>query len=177
MQARYGYQEGENWVNFGYQVDAKNFLKSFVQDIPSAIKQDKRGIDIKTLPVMQGIHSATDIKFLMCVTPTSIYNTYIQFVAGPKRIPMGLAPTSVMVPEAYNYLDSKQLVGMMPGLPGAGEYESKLTSQYPTAQKTKASSFSNSASFAHLLIILFILLGNAAMILERRQRARMGGAQ
>ena len=180
MQAKYGYQEGVDWVNFGYKVDAKNFFKGFVQNIPSTIPNDTRGIALTTLPAMNGIHSASDIKFVMVVTPTSLFQTYIQFVAGPRHIPMGLAPTSVMVPEAFNYLDSGQLVGMIPGLPGAGEYEAKFLAAYPDTKRpgetpSKAAAFSNSASFAHLLIILFILLGNVAMILERRQRSRMGG--
>ena len=177
MQQQYGYQEGVNWVNFGYKVDAKNFFKGFVQDIPSTIPTDTRGIAVASLPAMNGIHSAADIKFVMVVTPTSLYQTYIQFVAGPRHIPIGLAPTSVMIPEAFNYLDSGQLIGMVPGLVGAGEYESKLQSEYPDTKPSKASAFSNSASFAHLLIIAFILLGNVAMILERRQRRRMGGVE
>ncbi len=179
MQANYGYAEGVNWVNFGYKVDAKNFFKGFVQSIPSVVPNDTRGIALSDLPVMNGVRSAADIKFLMVITPTSLFQTYIQFVAGPRHIPMGLAPTSVMVPEAYNYLDSGQLVGMIPGLPGAGEYEAKYNLQYPDPNRkpSKASAFSNSASFAHLLIITFILLGNVAMILERRQRNRMGGME
>ena len=179
MQANYGYQEGVNWVNFGYKVDAKNFLKAFVQSIPSVIPKDAREMPLESLPVMQGVRSAADIKFVMVITPTSLFQTYIQFLAGPKHIPMGLAPTSVMVPEAFNYLDTGQLVGMIPGLPGAGEYEAKYNQQYPDPNRkpSKASAFSNSASFAHLLIISFILLGNVAMILERRQRRRMGGVE
>ena len=182
LQDQYGYKEGENWVNFGYKVDAKNFFKGFSQSIVSLVPNDTRGIPLAGLPVMNGVRSAADIRFVMVITPTSLFQTYIQFLAGPKHIPMGLAPTSVMVPEAFNYLDSGQLVGMIPGLPGAGEYQVKYDKQYPPAPgqnrpPSKAAAFSNSASFAHLLIIAFILLGNVAMILERRQNRRMGGME
>jgi hypothetical protein len=167
----YQREEGKHWINWGYRVDAKNFLKGFVQDIPGVIKTTFKKQDVSNLaqfPVMQGIKTASDIKFIMSVTPSSVYQTYIQFVAGAKKIPMGVAPTSVIVPEVFNYLDSGQIVGMMPGLPGAGEYESLLKTN------TKVTRFANSVSFAHLLIILFIVLGNVAMQLEKRQQKRAG---
>ncbi len=169
----YGSIEGVNWINWGYRVDAKNFLKGFVQDIPAVIKTTNRQEDVTNLnkfPIMKGIKTASDIKLLINIAPSNIYQTYVQFVAGAKKVPMAVAPTSVMVPEVFNYLDSGQIIGMMPGLPGAGEYESLL------GTNTKVTRFANSASFAHILIILFIVLGNVAMLLERRQNARAGGA-
>jgi hypothetical protein len=167
----YTIKEGVNWVNWGYKVDQVNFTKSLVQDIPTTIVQDIHGAPIASLPVMAGIHSARDIKLILNVNPTAGYTVYIQFMQGPYKIPMGLAPTAVMAPEAFNYLDSGQLIGMLTGLQGAIEYEQMLGA---FGRATRAS---NSLSFAHLLIIFFILLGNVAMILERRQRARSGGAQ
>ncbi len=165
----YGYRDGIDWVNWGYRVDAKNYLKGFVQDVPGVIKTTTKGEPVANLEVMKGIKTAKDINLIINVTPSNIYATYIQFVAGAKKIPMVVAPTSVIVPEVFNYLDSKQIVGMMPGLPGAGEYESLL------GTNTKVTRFANSASFAHLLIIFFIILGNIAMVMERRQRAQSGG--
>ena len=170
MQGRYGYEEGKNWVNFGYKLEIATLLKQLAQSIPDAIPKDTRGVPLSAMPATADLHSATDIKFVMLITPTSSYQAYIQFLTKAKNIPMGLAPTSVMIPEAFNYLDTGQLVGMIPGMPGAGEYEYLLKSHYPETHLSKASAFSNSASFAHLLIIAFILLGNVAMILERRQR-------
>ncbi len=173
IQGEYGYKEGVNWVNWGYKVDIVNYLKALVQDIPRTATADIHGHPLSTLPVMAGIGSAKDISLLLDVTPSATFQAYIQFVQGPYHIPMGLAPTAVMAPEAFIYLDSKQLVGMLTGLQGAIEYEQLLGF---VGSATRASV---SLSFAHLLIILFIVLGNIAMILERRSRAGAyrGGAQ
>lgn len=166
----YDFVEGRDWINWGYKVDAKNYLKGFVRDIPGVVKTNGRAEPLDKFPVvMKGIKTAADIKLLVSITPSAVYQTYIQFVAGPLKVPMVVAPTSVMVPEVFNYLDSKQIAGMMPGLPGAGEYEGKL------GTKTKVSRFANSASFAHILIIFFIIMGNVAMVMERKRNARLGG--
>jgi len=167
----YGVQEGVTWVNWGYKVDQVNILKALVRDVPATVSADVHNHTIADLPVMKGIHSAKDISLILNVNPTASYQAYIQFVQGPYKIPMGLAPTAVMAPETYTYLDSGQLVGMLNGLQGAIEYEQLL------GVIGRATVDSNSLSFAHLLIISLILLGNIAMLLERSQRARAGGAR
>lgn len=172
LQKEYGVQEGVNWVNWGYKVDQVNFLKAMVQNIQSVVPTDIHNTPLDQLAVMQGVRSAKDIALLLDVNPTAGYQNYIQFVQGPYKIPFGLAPTAVMAPEAFNYLDSGQLVGMLTGLQGAIEYEQKL------GVVGRATIDGNSLSAAHLLIIFLILMGNVAMVLERRQRARLsaGGA-
>lgn len=166
LQGEYGVTQGVDWCNFGYKADQPNFLQAFIRNIPASVGTDARGLPIETLPVMKGINSGKDIALLLEITGTNTYNTYIQFLQGPANVPMGVALTAVMSAEAYNYLDSKQLIGLVNGLKGAIEYEQIL------GAFGKASRASNSSSLAHLLIITFIILGNIAMLLERRQRAR-----
>jgi hypothetical protein len=165
----YQYEEGVNWVNFGYKVDPDNFLKAWVKDIPSTIKMDVRGKEIATMPVLKGVKTAKDIKLLIDVAPSGAYESYIKFVQGPYSLDMGLACTSVMGPEAYNRLDAGQIKGLVVGLLGSVEYEALIK------KPDSATRASNSSSAAHILIITFIILGNVAMVLERRQRARTGG--
>lgn len=164
-----GYKEGVNWVNFGYKPDQENYLKAFVLDIPGSVKLDRRGLPVVDMPVMQGIKTARDIKLLLDVTPSDTYNAYIKFLQGSYQVPFGVACTSVITPEAVNRLDSGQIIGLIAGLQGAVEYEQRL------GVTGSATSASISSSAAHFLIILFIVMGNVAMALERRQRARAYG--
>ena len=166
LQDKYGYKEGVNWVNFGYKVDQENYLKAFGPDIIGTVKEDISGRPLDQLEVMKGVKSANDIALLLDVTGSATYETYIQFLQGPYKLKMGLGTTSVMAPEAFNRIDSGQLVGMIPGLAGALEYEYLL--QIPG----NGTSASASSAFAHLLVIAFIALGNFAMVLERRMRSQ-----
>lgn len=172
LQDKYGFKEGRDWANFGFQVDMTNYLKSFVLNIGGQIKADVHGTPLAKLPVMHGIRTAKDIRMLIDVTGTTSYLTYIQFMQGPysSNLKMGVSLTSVMAPEAFNYFDSKQLAGLVPGLEGAAEYEARYAKQYEPnlALGSRVTQYSNSSAFAHLLIIFFIILGNIAMILERR---------
>jgi hypothetical protein len=171
---QYGYIEGVNWVNFGYRVDMVNWLKAFIQNVPQQVKTDVRGVPVASLPVMQGIRTARDIAMAIDITPTASYQYYIQFLTQPLHIPLGVGLTAVMAPEAYNYVDSGQLVGMMAGLTGAAEYQALFARQYDPRLPlhSRVNAYSNANSIAHLLIITFILLGNVAMFLEKRGRLR-----
>ncbi len=166
----YGIKEGVSWVNFGYRVDQQNFVRALVKDVPNTLAKDIHDQPVGALEVMKGIHSAKDVAMILNVNPTNSYTIYIQFMQGPYKIPMGLAPTAVMAPEAFNYLDSGQIVGMLQGLQGAVEYEQMLDT---FGRATRAS---NSLSVAHLLLIGFIILGNIAMVLERSKQRKAGGA-
>ncbi len=172
LQAEYGYKEGQDWCNWGYRVEEVLFFKALAENVVSTVKSDNHGHPIESLPVMKGVTSAHDFKLLVNVNPTNTYTYYIQFLQGPYHIPMVLAPTAVMAPEAANYMDSGQLSGMLTGLSGAIEYEQLLH------QVGRATKDSNCLSVAHLLIISLMIMGNIAMVLEKREAKRRaaGGA-
>ena len=162
LQKEYGYVEGVNWTNWGYRVQEVLFFKALANDVVNTIKADIHGTPIQSLAVMQGVTSASDFKLLINVNPTNTYTYYVQFLQGPFHIPMVFAPTAVMAPEAFNYVDSGQISGMLNGLSGAIEYEQLL------GVVGRATKDSNCLSFAHLLIIFLMIMGNVAMVLERR---------
>jgi hypothetical protein len=80
----------------------------------------------------------------------------------------------VEAPLLYPYYP-KQLLGLMGGLQGAAEYEAALVLAYPQyeATSTEAIQRMGPQTVAHLVIILFIVLGNAAYF--RSRHAAAGG--
>ena len=78
---------------------------------------------------------------------------------------MSSGVTSIQVNEVMPYVQSGQIIGVLAGMPGAAEYEALL------GQKGSATSGMDAQSIAHLVIVLFIILGNAAFFIER-QRSR-----
>ncbi len=173
LEKEYSYVEGVNWVNWGYHPSGaqENTLKAMVQDVVSTMKTDVHKKSLVELPVMRGIKTVKDFALVLDVTPSNVYLPYIQFVQGPSQVPLGIAVTSVMAPEIYNYIDSKQVIGMIGGLQGGTEYETLL--KIPG----KATRASLSSSFAHILIIGLIVVGNIAMLMEKRKKRIFAGGQ
>jgi hypothetical protein len=175
IQDKYSYVYGRDYVNIGYRpADViVPLLKAAVRDVPGAFGNDIRGTPLAQVPVMQGVKTANDIGLIIEITPSATVGAWIQFYqrTGDKPIPTLFCPTAVMAPEAFPYLKSGQLQGMLTGLGGAIEYE------VLTGEKGFGTRASASLSYAHLLIIVLIILGNAGMFAERylrRERDREG---
>lgn len=166
--AKAGYKYGEDWVNFGYRPSAAitALLKAAVNDLPGAIGNDVRGTKLSDVPVMKNIKGVNDVGCIVEVAAANTLPAWIQFYqgAGDKPIATLYCPTSVMATEAYPYLESGQLQGMLVGLKGANEYETLL--QEPGFATQAAASL----SYSHVLIIALIVLGNVGMFMEKRRR-------
>ena len=90
-----------------------------------------------------------------------------------------------MVTDAIPYVQSGQLKGILAGMPGAAEYEqlvyeymieeqlnnNKYINQNATITKGKAFARMSAQSVAHLLMVIFIILGNVSYYYSRRVKS------
>lgn len=161
-----GYEYGKQWAHFGFVPNLIVAIKGMVNDLPATIKQDVTGTPIQQLPVTKGIKSLKDYKMVIDITPSGTVPIWISY--SPKEVRILYCPTSVMAAEAYTYLDSGQVKGMITGAKGAQEYEQLL------GITGLGAPFANAISFSHVLIIFFILLGNFALLMQRLHERREG---
>lgn len=175
LQGRYGYEYGRDYVNWGFRPGAAivNILKAAVRDIPTAIGTDYKGTKLTAIPVMQGVTTVNDIGGIIEISGSNILPVWLSYYqrTGNKPLPTLFCPTAVMAPEAFPFLKSGQLQGMLTGLAGAIEYEVLLK------EPGFASRASASLSYSHFLIIFLVILGNVGMIVTRRQRQAAEGGQ
>lgn len=158
---------GTRWVNLGFKLPDDPWLRSFSSSITGAVKVDVRNTPLAEIPVLRGVNRFGpdgQVSMLIDITGSNTIDKWYEFL-GPTKVKIGLACTAVMAPEQYPFLDSGQLSGLLTGMKGAAEYEQLL----------QAPGFAMPAmagqSFAHLYIILLILIGNIA-VLAGRTRTR-----
>jgi hypothetical protein len=160
-----GKKYGVDWVHWGYRpAYISQFVRALAKNVPATVDKDTYGTPIGQIPMMKGIKNADNIAFVVEATPSATLESWISFFGQPYNVPIGYCPTAVMVPEGYNYLDAKQIVGMLPGLVGAAQYESLL--HYKGSGLVGATALSTS----HILIIVLIVLGNLGFIMARRRQ-------
>lgn len=156
---------GRDWVNLGYQAGNELVIQRMGSSIPAAFPRDFRGTPIDELPLMQGIQNFNNFDFVINISAgyPGIYE-WVQFGVDRFNIKLFGGTTAVQTPLVYPYYESGQLKGIMGGLKGAAEFE-KLV-----GIKGKATTFMLSQSFAHIIVILFIIVGNGAYFLSRMLR-------
>lgn len=166
--ARYNYVYGRDYVNWGYRPgDAfESTLKAMVRDIPGTLGSDIRGQPLAAIPVMRGIRSVNDVAAIIEIASADTLEKYLQFFQNTGRAPVPTlyGCTAVMAPEAFPYLKSGQLQGMLVGLKGAVEYETLL------GQRGFATNASGALSYSHFLILGLIALGNLGALAGKKGR-------
>ena len=83
---------------------------------------------------------------------------------------VGAGLTAVMAPKYYPFLQTGQVSGMMSGMKGAAEYEKLVLEHGYATELGTAETGMNSQSMIHILIIVFILLGNIGYFFSRRKK-------
>lgn len=162
-----GKEYGRDWVALGFQPPyIGQVVQGMAVDIQGTFRKDRFGTPLAKIPMMEGIKTASNIGLVVEVTPSATVGEWIAFLGQPYKVPIAYAPTAVMVPEGHNFLDAHQIVGMLPGLIGAAEYEQLLD------YKGFAVRAATALSASHVLIIILIILGNLGYFVSRRQRSR-----
>lgn len=147
---------GIDFVNVGYKAGGNVLLEKMVSDTHAAfVGVDHYGKPLKDLPLMNEFKSFKDCKFIFgFFTGTPGERDYIKFVGGPLGVPIASSCVAVSVPETMPFVQSGQLVGLVGGMRGAAEYE--VLVKVPG----RATAGMDAQAFAHLVIILFIVVGN-----------------
>ena len=155
---------GIDYVFLGFRPGNEAVVKGIVSNLRKLYTVDVYQKKIDEIPLMKGINNFKDFDFLFSSSagfPGTI--EWVQYASDPTGIPMASGVTSIQVNEVMPYVQAGQMVGVLAGMPGAAEYEALID------QKGSATSGMDAQSVAHLVIVLFIILGNVSFFIERNR--------
>jgi len=159
---QYDVEYGVDWSNWGYKYGFENIVMSLAKNIPATLKSDYNGDPISKLPMMKGVKDHRDLGLVIEVTGlANVTEIWLGFMRGPYNVPLAAGYTAVMAPGYYPFVDSHQMAGMLVGAKGAAELEALV--KHPG----EATRIMNVQSWAHLLIIALIIVGNLGYLLAR----------
>ncbi len=168
---------GVDWVNVGYQPGGYLFVQSLpkAEKFMEALGKDVRGNTVASLPIARDVGGFESVAFLGEFTGLlGMFDLYVQFFQKKDYRPIFThGCTSITIPEAFIYLDSGQLTGLLEGIAGAAWYSELLQQAYPRRKIDNSGAINTGLGVAHLIIIVFIILGNLGSLFGRR---RVGGA-
>jgi len=161
---------GESIVYLGYIPGGEVGMQTFGDDTWQAKGIDHYGTAVGDLPLMQECQSAADFDlWAEWTSGTPGEQQVIQFVqgrhGGPLAVPIVVGSTAVSVPGMMPFYMAGQIIGILNGLAGAGEYESLLNVAYgyPFEQGPGL----DAQSVAHVLIIIFVIMGNIGYAMSK----------
>jgi len=155
---------GVDYVFLGWKYGASLLIMKMGQDFKSAWEVDYYNTRLEDLPLTSKIHNYEDIALVVDLTGSGAYISWIYFAYVQYKQKIAAGITAVMAADSYPYLQAGQLIGLLGGLRGAAEYEQLI--HHPGL----ASVGMEAQSWAHVAIILFIIMGNLGYFMTRKKK-------
>jgi len=194
-------QSGRDYVNFGYKVYSLELpiILGMGEDIAEAIDIDAEGRKISSLEIMRNIKNYNNMNLVVELSGSTAGTIWIAYARSRFGVNVAAGVTAVMAADEYPYLQTGQLIGLLAGLKGAAEYE-KLVDVFAKEKKEFSKDFlknkeqininiadssipykfkqarigMNAQSIAHILIIVFILIGNIGYFVQKYEQRKEG---
>ncbi len=164
---------GQDWVNLGYRPGGSVMVQNIAKadSLVSLFKKDVRGNSLSDLPIFNGTKGLESISLVTHFTSlVGTLDTLLQFMKNKDyRPPMAHGCTSITIPQAFIYLDSGQLGGLLEGVAGAAWYSALLKKQDPARGVDSSQTINTGLGVAHLVIILLVVIGNIAALVGGRK--------
>ena len=158
-------RDSVDYVNLGYKPGGVAVVLGIAEGITKTYSTDARGRTTRSLEVLDGVEDYDDIALVVDLASSGSYATWVLYAheRSGQRVAAGV--TAVMATDIYPYLDTGQLVGALKGMKGAAAYEELIGVRGTGYQGM------TSQSVAHLVIILFVIVGNIGYFATRRRRS------
>jgi len=161
---------GRDYAFFGWQYPALVPILGMGESIVKVFPQDYYGNRLDTLPIMARMRNYNDVGILVSISSSGYPATYIAYAQNRYGVKIGAGVTAVYGADMYVYLQSGQLSGFIPGMKGGAEYEELVEKRLGIKGPRKATQAMSSQTAAHLLIMIFIIIGNIIYFRQRRKR-------
>ena len=166
------WEYGVDWVNVGYTPGGGLNIQSVAkaESLAGFFKRDARGNSTQELPIFRGVKGLDSVTALVQITSlTGTLENYLQFFQTESYRPIFLhACTSIATPQAFIYLDSGQIKGLLEGIAGAAWYGQLLSRKHPERPVDDSVVINTTLGVAHLLVIALILAGNVLGFFGRK---------
>lgn len=172
------WEYGRDWVNLGYLPNGALQLQSLVKSknwsSDKNFKIDANNIPTSQIPLMSKFRSIKDVSVLVEITGLQgMFSTWLQFFQTEEYTPVFLhGCTSITIPEAFIFYSSGQLKGFFEGIAGAAHYENLLADMNPNRDIDFAKLLNTGNSFAQILVIILIMVGNIMLFISKKKEAK-----
>jgi hypothetical protein len=148
----------------GYGAGFAYLIAKMGESFSESFPKDYYGTPVKTIPLASKIQNYTSVSMVITLCGNRAYEYYITFGTAKYGIKVAAGMTAVMASDAYPFLQSGQLSGLIGGLKGAAEYEQLIN------RRDQAFIAMDAQSVTHILIVAFIIIGNISYFAGKRKQ-------
>lgn len=177
---------GEDYLNLGFKSGGQGVINVMLTDIRKIYPTDVNNKSLDAIPMMKGVKNLKDFDLIINVSAGFPgLKEWVQFGADPSGVTIIGGSTAVQAPLMYPYIPN-QLRGLLGGLKAAAEYEECLDRRICKEEcgtdeqcitkckaekrlKDKGKLRMGAQAIAHIVIMVFIIIGNITFFIDRRR--------
>jgi hypothetical protein len=168
----HGAQNGKDYVFLGFKPGNALVIMSIGENFRQAFPTDFYGVPLDSLPMMAGVRNYADVPLVVSIAGSAVTQSWINFAHTRYHANVGAGCTAVSTADYYPFLQAEQLVGLLNGMKGASEYEYLNQKNGYSSAVQLATKGMNAVSIVHLLLMLFIILGNIGYLVTRHNQSK-----
>lgn len=162
---------GIDYTFLGYKFGVAAVLLGMGEDMKGVFPVDYYGTPLDSLPMMRAVTNYRDISLIVTLsTGDPGWRQWLLFAQSRYSARLGVGVTAVSAADVYPYVETGQVTGLLAGMKGASEYENLVQRKGYAQGVFRASQGMDAQSLGHLLIMIFIILGNVGYFYMRRKK-------
>ncbi len=170
-----GARPDTDYVILGYKPGLSAVILGIGEDIRKVFPTNYKGIPLDSIPAIKNVKNYDDIALVVSLSAGSVPLSWVTYAYTRYNQKIATGVTAVSAADFYPYLQTGQFIGALMGMKGAAEYEYQVNKLLEKAGYKKAKSVfavrgMEANSIAHLLIMLFIIVGNIGYFLTKKRR-------
>jgi len=169
----YGKVNGTDYVYLGYKPYPGITILAMGQNFRIPFPEDYYGTPLDSLPMMRNMTNFDNVKAIINISGGSGTEYWINYANGRYNAKLAIGVTGVMTADYYPFLQSGQIFGLIGGMKGAAEYE-YLAEKGGYISREKGQLWASKSmpiqTTTHIVIILFIVIGNVGYIMSKRKK-------
>ncbi len=163
---------GKDIVYLGWKAGVDAVILGMGENIKSVFPVDFYGHPLDSLPLMNEVLRLRDIPIAVSISAgTPGYTDWLLYAQTRYGMKVGAGVTAVSAADAYPFLQTGQLTGLLAGMKGGAEYEILVSRAGYSHASMPAVAAMDSQSLAHVVILLLVLIGNIAYFATRTRRS------
>lgn len=149
-------ERGVDYTNLGYKVGGMVTIQAMGRSLSDVYPVDNQNTPYEEIPMLQNVRRLRDIAWISSLSSgVPGLKEWMMVARDSYQVPVTGGCTAISAPGFFPYVnEQRQLHGLLGGLKAASEYESLI------GRLGSATTKMDAQSIAHLLILIFIAIGN-----------------
>jgi hypothetical protein len=162
---------GKNYTFLGYKVGGAAVCLGLGESIWDVFPNDYYNTPLDSLEMMADVKNYDNVSLVITISSGDPgFRTWVIYAQSRYGATIGTGITAVSAADTYHFLETGQLIGLLAGMKGASEYEVMVTKAGYSNEQRRAAQGMDAQSLGHLLIMVFIIVGNIGYFAIRRKK-------